>query len=294
MIWILLVLLYGVFKGFREIAKKKAIEQNTVMETLFFYSLLAFLMIIPTAKDALEMMPKYYGLIFLKSFVIFIAWILGFEAIKKMPLSTYGVLDLSRVLFSTFFGVTILHEVLGLTQIIGIILVGGGLLLLKYQPKKGANEDTDSQQKEDIERQQRVSILVVIAAFGSCFLNALSGLMDKLFMQDVSSSQLQFWYMLYLVLLYLGFILVRRIPLHLSALKNKWIWILSILFVIADKALFVANGYPESRVSVMTLLKQAGCIVTIFAGRFLFKEKNTGHKLFCAAIIIAGITLGSV
>ena len=211
-----------------------------------------------------------------------------------MPISTYGVLDLSRVLFSTFFGVTILHEVLGLTQIIGIILVGGGLLLLKYQPKKGANEDTDSQQKEDIERQQKVSILVVIAAFGSCFLNALSGLMDKLFMQDVTSSQLQFWYMLYLVLLYLGFILVRRIPLHLSALKNKWIWILSILFVIADKALFVANGYPESRVSVMTLLKQAGCIVTIFAGRFLFKEKNTGHKLFCAAIIIAGITLGSV
>ena len=276
MVWILLVLLYGVFKGFREIAKKKAIEQNTVMETLFFYSFLAFLMIIPTAKDALEMMPKYYGLIFLKSFVIFIAWILGFEAIKKMPISTYGVLDLSRVLFSTFFGVTILHEVLGLTQIIGIILVGGGLLLLKYQPKKGAMEDTER------------------AAFGSCFLNALSGLMDKLFMKDVSSSQLQFWYMLYLVLLYLGFILVRRIPLHLSALKNKWIWILSILFVIADKALFVANGYPESRVSVMTLLKQAGCIVTIFAGRFLFKEKNTGHKLFCAAIIIAGITLGSV
>ena len=294
MVWILLVLLYGVFKGIREIAKKKAMEQNSVMEVLFFYSLIAFLMVIPTAGDALELIPGYYGLIFLKSFVIFVAWILGFTAIKKMPISTYGVLDLSGVLFSTFLGVTVLHEVLSLTQIIGIILVGGGLLLLKYQPKKGANEDTERQQKEDMERQQKVSILVVIAAFGCCFLNALSGLMDKLFMKDVTSSQLQFWYMFYLVLLYLGFILIRKIPLHLSALKNKWIWTLSILFVIADKALFVANSYPESRVSVMTLLKQVGCIVTILAGRFLFKEKNTGHKFFCAVVIIAGIAIGTI
>lgn len=292
MVWILLVLLYGVFKGFREIAKKKAMEEHSVMEILFFYSLIAFVLIIPTAKDAFALPVNYYGLIFLKSFVIFVAWILGFEAIKKMPISTYGVLDLSRVLFSTFFGVAILGEVLRFTQVIGIILVGSGLLLLKYQPKKKALINGESDQ--EIKEKESLKPVVVIAAFGSCFLNALSGLMDKLFMKDVSSSQLQFWYMLYLVLLYLGFILVRKIPLRFSALKNKWIWLLSILFVIADKALFVANSYPESKVTVMTLLKQAGCIVTIMAGRFIFKEKNTGFKLLCAAIIIGGIVIGSV
>lgn len=292
MVWILLVLLYGVFKGFREIAKKKAMEEHSVMEILFFYSLIAFVLIIPTAKDAFALPVNYYGLIFLKSFVIFVAWILGFEAIKKMPISTYGVLDLSRVLFSTFFGVAILGEVLRFTQVIGIILVGSGLLLLKYQPKGKASISG----KSDLAVREKESLkpIVVIAAFGSCFLNALSGLMDKLFMKDVSSSQLQFWYMLYLVLLYLGFILVRKIPLRFSALKNKWIWLLSILFVIADKALFVANSYPESKVTVMTLLKQAGCIVTILAGRYIFKEKNTGFKLLCAAIIIGGIVIGSV
>lgn len=292
MVWILLVLLYGVFKGFREIAKKKAMEEHSVMEILFFYSLIAFVLIIPTAKDAFALPVNYYWLIFLKSFVIFVAWILGFEAIKKMPISTYGVLDLSRVLFSTFFGVTVLGEVLRLTQVLGIILVGSGLLLLKYQPKGKASISG----KSDLAVREKESLkpIVVIAAFGSCFLNALSGLMDKLFMKDVSSSQLQFWYMLYLVLLYLGFILVRKIPLRFSALKNKWIWLLSILFVIADKALFVANSYPESKVTVMTLLKQAGCIVTIMAGRFIFKEKNTGFKLLCAAIIIGGIVIGSV
>lgn len=294
MVWILLVLLYGVFKGFREIAKKKAMEEHSVMEILFFYSLIAFVLIIPTAGDAFKLPVNYFWLIFLKSFVIFVAWILGFEAIKKMPISTYGVLDLSRVLFSTFFGVTVLGETLGLTSVIGIVLVGGGLLLLKYEPKKKAELAGDVSTTITENDRERLKPIVVIAAFGSCFLNALSGLMDKLFMKDVSSSQLQFWYMLYLVLLYLAFILVRRIPLRLSALKNKWIWLLSILFVIADKALFVANSYPESKVTVMTLLKQAGCIVTIMAGRFVFKEKNTGFKLLCAAIIIAGITIGAI
>lgn len=306
MIWMLLVLLYGVFKGFREIAKKKAMEDCSVMEILFFYSLLAFLMTIPTAGDALQLPTRYFGLIALKSFVIFVAWIMGFVAIKKMPISTYGVLDLSRVLFSTFLSITVLHEIIKTTQVFGLILVCLGLLLLPFHKKAkqdssggevtevNASSGNSAARKLTVGTVERPSALYVAAAFVSCLLNALSGLMDKLFMKDVSSSQLQFWYMLYLVILYLLFILVRRIPLRLSALKNKWIWVLSILFVIADKALFVANAYPDSKVSVMTLLKQAGCIVTILAGRFLFKEKNTGHKFFCAAIIITGIVLGSV
>ena len=74
-----------------------------------------------------------------------------------------------------------------------------------------------------------------------------------------------------------------------SAVRNQWVWLLSLLIVIADRALFVANGMEGSRITVMTLLKQSGCVVTILAGRFLFREKNTTHKLVCAAIIIAGI-----
>ncbi len=67
---------------------------------------------------------------------------------------------------------------------------------------------------------------------------------------------------------------------------------LSILFVIADRALFIANGMPGSRITVMTLLKQAGCVVTILAGKYLFREKDTTHKMVCAMIIIAGIVIG--
>ena len=133
----------------------------------------------------------------------------------------------------------------------------------------------------------------MVMAFASCLLNAVSGLLDKILMKDITSSQLQFWYLLFLTVFYLLFILISRTTVDWKgAVCNKWVWLLSLLIVIADRALFVANGMEGSRVTMMTLLKQAGCVVTILAGRYLFKEKNTTHKLVCAAVIIAGIVIG--
>ncbi|MDD4112457.1 MAG: hypothetical protein PHC56_05440 [Herbinix sp.] len=38
--WILLVLLYGILKGVREVIKKEALQRNTVMEVLIVYTAL--------------------------------------------------------------------------------------------------------------------------------------------------------------------------------------------------------------------------------------------------------------
>lgn len=200
-----------------------------------------------------------------------------------MPISLYGVLDLSRVLFATMLGVVVLQETLGTFQVIGLILVSAGLLLLKYRPGHMRAASMG----------EAVEVRYVVMAFASCLLNAVSGLLDKILMRDITSSQLQFWYLLFLTVFYLLYILISRSPVNWKrAFCNKWVWLLSLLIVVADRALFVANGMEGSRITVMTLLKQAGCVVTILAGRFLFKEKNTTYKLVCAAVIIAGIVIG--
>lgn len=280
--WIWLVLLYGVLKGVREIVKKKALEKNSTIEVLFMYTFLSFVLVLPSAGVSLGMEPRFYLYVAVKSFVIFLAWMCSFRAIKRMPISLYGVLDLSRVLFATLLGVAVLQEALGAFQVTGLFLVSAGLLLLKYHPRSVRETAADA-----------VEVRYVVMAFASCLLNAVSGLLDKILMKDITSSQLQFWYLLFLTLFYLLFILISRTPVNWKrALCNKWVWLLSMLIVIADRALFVANGMEGSRVTVMTLLKQAGCVVTILAGRVLFKEKNTTHKLVCAAVIIAGIVIG--
>ncbi len=286
MLWIFLVLLYGILKGAREILKKKALEKNSTIEVLFVYSLLSFLIVLPDAGNAAGMELRFYFYIAAKSFVIFLAWMCSFKAIRKMPISLYGVLDLSRVMFATLLGVIVLHEVLSGYQVVGLLFVSAGLLLLKYRPRRGQRAETE-------QAAQGVGFVYVVMAFASCMLNALSGLLDKILMRDISSAQLQFWYMLFLVLFYLLYILLTRTPVDLkSAVRNRWVWMLSILFVIADRALFIANGMPGSRITVMTLLKQAGCVVTILAGKYLFREKDTTHKMVCAMIIIAGIVIG--
>ena len=204
--WMLLVLLYGVLKGAREIVKKKALTKNSVIEVLFFYTLLGFLFVTPQAPSAMGLEPKYYFWIALKSFVIFLAWICSFKAIKKMPISLYGVLDLSRVLFATLLGVVVLQETLNTHQMIGLVFVGAGLLLLKFKPSvllkklranlqrkrtKGCKDQTvpgQSDQVMDItdavtggsaavrQSGNEVSVILVLFAFASCMLNAVSGL----------------------------------------------------------------------------------------------------------------------
>lgn len=279
--WMLFVLVYGLLKGAREIVKKKSLGKSSVMEVLFFYTLFAFAFVCPDAKNAMGVEPKMMFFIALKSFVIFLAWMCGFKAIKKMPLSVYGILDLSRVLFATLLGAVVLKEIMTPYQIIGLILVACGLLMLKF--RFGAKKEED---------EEKVSPIVLTFALLSCLLNAVSGLMDKILMKDLNSSQLQFWYMLFLVSFYMVYIIAKREKIDIkNSLKNYWIWLLAFLFVIADRALFLANGDPESKVTVMTLIKQSGCVVTILGGKFIYKEKNIGYKLLCAGIVVVGIVI---
>lgn len=283
MTWMILVLIYGVCKGVREIIKKKSLEKSTIIEVLFFYTFLSFIMVVPDIKNAWGVDTKYLLWISLKSFIIFLAWMCSFKAIEKLPISFYGILDLSRVLFATILGVFVLGEVLSLFQKMGLVLVLTGLLMLKRK-KKGNHREHEN-----------IELRYIILALCSCMLNAVSGLMDKILMKDVTSSQLQFWYMLFLVSFYMIYIIITKTKIRWNLVwRNHWIWILSVLFVVADRALFVANGMEGSRVTIMTLIKQSSCIVTILAGKYIFKEKNIGYKLICAAIIVSGILVAVI
>ena len=329
MTWMLLVLVYGLLKGAREIAKKKAMEKNTVMEVLVIYTLLSFVFVIPQAPQAGGLEPIYYLWIAIKSFSIFLAWICSFRSLKKLPVSVYGVLDLSRILFATSLGVLVLGETIATFQGIGLVFVCCGLVLLKFKPaflkkifhvdespitltpdespfsneNSGENPSCSTNTLEKLStctqnntliKQDKSVNFYIFLAFLSCMLNAVSGFLDKVLMKDISSSQLQFWYMLFLIAYYLIYVLIFRVKISPTVFKNGWVWLLAIMFVIGDKALFIANGNPASKITIMTLIKQAGCLVTILGGKFVFKEKNTGYRMFCACIIIFGIVMGVI
>lgn len=277
--WIIFIILYGILKGSREPIKKHLLKNVNVLTSLFAYTFIGFLMAVPTSSGIFDIPLSTFAWILVKSGSIFVAWILAFTVIKNVPVSIYGITDMSRVIFSTLMGVIFLHESLTLKGIISLILVAAGLYL--------ANRKTS-------ENKETYSIKLIWLLFLSCFLNAISGTLDKYIMSTgtITSSALQFWFMLTLSMMYLGYILIRGEKLEIKkAVTNPWIYLLSFSLVLGDRLLFIANSDPASKVTVMTLIKQSSAVVTIILGKVLYHEKNIVKKLICAGIILVGIGL---
>ena len=297
-IWIPLILFYGFCKGIREALKKKAMETCSVIEVLFFYTFFAFLLTIPFSigQNIFDVSGVYHLVMLLKALIIFVAWICALSAMKRLPLSIYSVLDMSRMLFSILLGIIFLGEGLGLFQGIGMTLVLVGVTIVNFKKDKTIGENT--------------TYKVIPLVLFSCLLNAFSAIIDKyalsqapnrwLFGNEIlNDAQMQFWYMLYLSLFYGLYILIRFLVKKekinpVKCLKCPWIYALSIIFMLADKAMFIANSNPNSKVATMTVLQQISIIVSILLGKILYREKNILYRICCAILIIIGIVFSVI
>ena len=275
-LWILFIFIYAFLKGSREGMKKAALKKSSSNEILFFYTLVGFIVCAPfSLKAALSTAPVYIFYSFIKALVVCIAWIFAFLALKNMSVSLYGIMDLSRMVFSTMLGVFVLGEDFTPAKAIGVTLVTLGLILVNFK------KDTSS---------QKITATVLISALLNCFLNAVSGTMDKVLMKSMESAQLQFWFMFFMALIYGVILFARKEKISVKCLKyNYWIPLMSVSLILGDKLLFEANANPESQVTLMTIIKQSSVIVTVLTGWLIFKEKHILYKMTCAGIVLAGI-----
>lgn len=274
--WILFTLLYAFLKGGREGMKKAALKKSSSTEILFFYTLIGTIFTLPYIPEAFSLAPKYIFFIFIKAAVVCTAWLFSFMALKNMSVSLYGIMDLSRMVFSTLLGVLLLGESFTIPKAVGMVLVVTGLMLVNRKKEK-----TSAGQ---------VTLSVITASLLCCFFNSVSGTMDKVLMQYMTSSQLQFWFMLFMTLIYGVIILIRKEKISIKSVKtNLWIPLMSLSLIIGDKLLFEANANPASEVSLMTVIKQSAVIVTVTVGCVVFKEKHFVYKILCTAVVLAGI-----
>ena len=279
-LWIIFVIIYSLLKGGREGMKKAALRRSSSTEILFFYTLIGFILTIPFSHNAFDLEPIFIFWAFVKAAVVCIAWLFAFAAIKNMSVSLYGIMDLSRMVFSTLLAVFILGETMTIPKIIGVILVITGLLLVNFK------KDTSS---------KGLTLITLTAALLNCFFNAISGTMDKILMRYMESSQLQFWFMFFTALLYGIILLSKKERISVKSIKsNYWIPLMSASLILGDRLLFEANAYPGSEVTLMTIIKQASVIVTVLTGWLVFKEKHILYKTMCALIVVSGILIATL
>jgi len=275
--WIQLVLLSGLILGFYNIFKKKALEVNNVVEVLVAYTTLSFIFLIPQFNNALQTDIQYILIIFLKSFIVFISWIISFTALKNMPISTYSVFYLSRILFVAILGIVLLGERVIPIHLLGMILIIGGLLMVNLN---------NQVKKESYEKKYIWYVII------SCFIISFSSVIDKLVMPHINTGQMQFWFMGFLTILYILYIIFTKTKLNFAVMKkNYWLPILAISVLLASRFHFMANAIPESDISLIVFLRTFSVIITLLVGGLWFKEKNLFYKLICSLIVLSGIAL---
>ena len=276
--WILLVILVSFFISFSEVAKKKALKMNSTYEVLTGYTTISFLIILFFTKDAFSIDKAYLLIILFKSIIVALSWTLAFDALKELQLSIYGMLKISRILFTILLGLLVLGERISIPTVIGMIIVITGLVLVNTT----INVDHD----------KKSSLKVIVYFLISCFLSSVSAIIDKKILVDISSSQLQFWFYVFLTVYFWILLLVKQKKIDFKKMKvNYWILIIAAFVAASDRFLFVANENPSSKASIIVILKQLSVVISIFLGKFIFKEKDTIKKLLYSFIIILGLII---
>lgn len=276
--WVVFTFLHGIFKGFFECFKKKSIEKNSIYEVLAYFSLIAFLLVSITSKNVFGIQLIDLFIILIKSIIIIIALILSLYTIKRLPISLYSMIYVSAIIFSVLLSVVFLGEKLATLTIIGMGIIVLGLILMNY-----ISND---------EKGTFISFKIIFLLLICCFLNSISSIFDKIILSSVTSGQLQFWYLLFLTVGFWLILLIKERTINIgSMISNYWIPLTAICLVVGDRFLFLANEIIDSKVSIMTLLKQVSTIEVIVLSKFIFKEKNIIKKLLCSILVIFGIAL---
>lgn len=284
--WILLAVISSISLGFFDVFKKLSLERNNVYVVLFINVLLCTVLVSPfivmslMGNEHCALSGHGHLLVFLKSVIVTLSWLLGFISIKYLPLSISGSINAARPILVLVGAIAIFGESPNAIQWIGIIL---GFVSLMWVGFIGRKEKAE----------KGLGIWIALGIM-SIVLWAASGLYDKwLLTNGFTPLAIEAWYPFYQTLIMAIVVMV----IHNGKFNpdtfhwNKNIIVISIFIVIADLSYFFSLSYPESLVSIASMIRRGSALVAFFYGALFLKEKNLRLKIIDQIILIAGMTL---
>ena len=249
--WILLTILYAVFVSLDEVFKKKATKTSSVFEVLLAFTTIALFLTCFISKDIFSIDYSYIPMIFLKSTIIVIAWILGLIALNGLQLGVYSIVKTSRIVFSIILSCLILGEKLNLLMVAGIITIIFGLILV-------STTATDNSKKKN-------SYKLIFVFLISCLCSSISAILDKKLLVHVSSGQLQFWFLLFLTVYYWIIMLIKK-----KKIDSSKVIVMTILKQLSIIMSIILGGIIFKEKNVLkkllyALLILGGVIITVIA-----------------------------
>lgn len=299
--WVLLAFTSAFFLGFYDIAKKKSLNGNAVLSVLFCNTLfcaiifLPFILISAVSPQSVEgsifnaSLPSLSGngvlisplkahlFIILKSFIVLSSWIMGYYALKHLPITIAGPVNATRPVLVLVGAVFLFGEKLNLLQWCGVAVSLFSLFLLSLSGRKEGIDFTKNKW--------------VYVLFGAVVMGAVSGLYDKYIMKQLPPLFVQSWFNVYQVGIMGTVLLIMKRYTNTRLQWRWWIPMISIFISIADFAYFYSLSYPDSLIAVISMIRRGSVIVSFTAGALLFREKNLKSKAIDLVLILIGLAL---
>lgn len=277
--WLWLVILSGILLGFWDVAKKRALEKNSVLTVLALYSIASAVLVSYEFNNAMQINKDKLVVIFIKSIIVFISWLMNFAAIKGLPISIITPFNTLNPIFSVIFGIMLLGERLAFLQTFGIAIM---LLSYYFLGKVGSMEISG------LFKNKYFYYMV-----GAAILSAVSATIDKVALRTINPGQMQFWFSLFLAFLNTAALILYRFK---NTDKTKIIFdpmiiIISILLIISDRIYFDAVNIPGSQISIILPVRKLSVFVSVIGGGIIFKEQNLKSKFWCISLLVLGIAI---
>jgi len=290
--WLLLAFLSAALLGFYDVFKKQSLRDNAVLPVLFLNTVFSSLIFLPfillsvfaphvlggTMFNVPVVGWEVHKFIIVKSFIVLSSWIFGYFGMKHLPLTIVGPINATRPVIVLVGAMLIFGERLNLYQWIGVMLAVLSFLMLSRSGKK-----------EGIDFKHNKWILFIILA---AMTGAVSGLYDKYLMTFLNPMVVQSWYNVYQMFIMCPILILLWYPHRKGSTKFRWDWsiiFISIFLSAADFAYFYALSYPDSMISIVSMVRRGSVVVSFLFGALFFREKNLKSKAVDLILVLIGM-----
>jgi len=295
MTWLILAFLSAFLQGLYDSFKKKSVIDNAVIPVLFLNTLFCSLIFLPfivlsystTLLDGTIVHVSGGGwhehkYILLKSIIVLTSWMLGYFGIKRLPLTIVGPINATRPVMILVGAMLFFGERLNGWQWLGVALAVASFFLLSH-----------SGQKEGISFWHNRGILMII---GTAVLGAVIGLYDKFLMAPVEAGgigldpiMVQSWYNIYQCGIMIILLPLMWYPARKCATPFRWEWsivCISVFVSMADFSYFYALSQPDAMISIVSVIRRCGVLVSFLFGALVFHEKNLKSKAIDLLLVL--------
>ncbi len=296
--WLVLAFLSATLLGFYDSFKKESLRDNAVIPVLFLNTLFASAIFLPfiilshttgLLDGSIFHVPSggwaEHKYIIGKSCIVLSSWIFGYFGMKHLPLTIVGPINATRPVMVLVGALLVFGERLNLYQWIGVALAVASFFMLSRSGKK---------EGIDFKHDKWIYFIVLAAVLG-----AVSGLYDKYLMAPpesggvgLNSMMVQSWYNIYQCFMMLIMLLVIWWPKRKSTTPFRWHWgiiLISVFLSAADFVYFYALSFPDTMISIVSMVRRGSVIVSFLFGATLLHEKNLKSKLVDLLLVLLGM-----